>query len=194
MARPRSVDDEAILDATRVVLGQEGPSGLTLAAVGRQVGLAPATLIQRFGSKRGLLLASAARSPEMVRRAYAESEARATSPLAALYDVATSSVAHIVKREEIGNGLGFVQLDVGDPDFRVHALAHSQAIEDGSARFLHAAREAGELVDDVDVAALARTVLVTFQGALIIWAIHGGGTLSDFVREQLDRILNPYLP
>lgn len=193
MARPRTVDDEAILDATRAVLTQHGPSGLTLAAVGRQVGLSAAALVQRFGSKRGLLLASAARSPEMVRRAYAESEARAGSPLAALYDVSTSAVAHITRREEIGNGLGFVQLDVADPDFRVHALAYSKAIEDGTARFLAAAVEVGELGPDTDVPRLARTVLVGFQGALVVWAIHGGGTLSDFVREQLDQLLGPYL-
>ena len=56
MARPRLISDDTILDATRQVLAELGPAKLTLAAVGSRVGLAPSTLMQRFGSKRGLLL------------------------------------------------------------------------------------------------------------------------------------------
>jgi AcrR family transcriptional regulator len=107
LARPRLVSDDAILDATRQVLAEWGPVKLTLAAVGAKVGLAPPTLMQRFGSKRGLLLASAARSPLMVLRAAEEAQARNTSPLATLRDFALTSVAHMKHREELGNGFGF---------------------------------------------------------------------------------------
>jgi AcrR family transcriptional regulator len=194
VARPRLISDDAILDATRQVLAELGPVKLTLAAVGTRVGLAPPTLMQRFGSKRGLLLASAARSPLMVLREVEAAEARNTSPLAALRDFALTSVAHIKHREELGNGLGFVQLDVADPEFRAHALAHSAAIVDSCARLLTAAREAGELKPDVDVPALARFTLVCFNGALQVWAVNGWGSLTDFLRDQLDLLLSPYLP
>jgi AcrR family transcriptional regulator len=194
VARPRLISDDAILDATRQVLAELGPVKLTLAAVGTRVGLAPPTLMQRFGSKRGLLLASAARSPLMVLREVEAAEARNTSPLAALRDFALTSVAHIKHREELGNGLGFVQLDVADPEFRAHALAHSAAIVDSCARLLMAAREAGELKPDVDVPALARFTLVCFNGALQVWAVNGWGSLTDFLRDQLDLLLSPYLP
>ncbi|MEV6284282.1 TetR family transcriptional regulator [Kribbella sp. NPDC051770] len=193
MARPRLIDDDAVLDATRVVLAELGPLKLTLAAVGARAGLSAPTLIQRFGSKRGLLLASAARSPLMVLRAAEEAEARNTSPLAALRDFALSSVAHIERREQLGNGLGFVQLDVADPEFRAHALAHSTAIIDTTRRMLSAAQEAGELVSAADVDALARLTLVCFNGALQVWAVNGWGTLTDFLRDQLDLLLAPYL-
>jgi AcrR family transcriptional regulator len=194
VARPRLISDDTILDATRQVLAELGPAKLTLAAVGARVGLAPPTLMQRFGSKRGLLLASAARSPVMVLRAVEEAEARNSSPMAALRDFALSSIAHIKHREELGNGLGFVQLDVADPEFRAHALAHSAAIVDSSARLLAAAQLAGELKPDVDVPALARLTLVCFNGALQVWAVNGWGSLTEFLRDQLDMLLSPYLP
>lgn len=193
MARPRLISDDTILDATRQVLAELGPTKLTLAAVGARVGLAPPTLMQRFGSKRGLLLASAARSPRMVLLAAAEAEARNTSPLATLRDFALSSVAHIKHREELGNGLGFVQLDVADPEFRAHALAHSAAIVDSCTRLLAAAQEAGELKPEADVPALARLCLVCFNGSLQVWAVNGWGSLTDFLRDQLDQLLSPYL-
>src|SRR5690348_612049 len=193
MARPRLVDDDAILDATREVLAELGPLKLTLAAVGSRVGLAAPTLMQRFGSKRGLLLASAARSPLMVERLAAEVAARNTSPLATLRDFALSAVAQIERREQLGNGLGFVQLDVADPDFRRHALAHSAAIVDSCERFYRAAVAAGELRADTDVPALSRHTLVCFNGALQVWAVNGWGSLREFLTEQLDLLIAPYL-
>ncbi|WP_328524560.1 TetR/AcrR family transcriptional regulator [Kribbella sp. NBC_00359] len=191
MARPRLVSDEVILDATREVLAELGPGKLTLAAVGARAGLAPPTLLQRFGSKRGLLLASAARSPSMLLRAAEEAEARNTSPLAALRDFALTAVAHIKHREELGNG--FVQLDVADPEFRQYALAHSAAIVDTCARFYQAAVEAGELRPNIDVPALARHTLVCLAGALQVWAVNDWGSLHDFLTDQLDLTIGPYL-
>jgi AcrR family transcriptional regulator len=193
MARPRLVSDDVILDATRQVLAELGPVKLTLAAVGSRVGLAPPTLMQRFGSKRGLLLASAARSPELVRREAAAAAARNTSPLATLRDFAVSAVADITRREELGDRLGFVQLDVADPEFRRHALAHSAAIVDSCAEFYRAAVAAGELRADTDVPALARHTLVCLNGALQVWAVNGWGSLTEFVAEQLNQVVAPYL-
>ncbi|HEY3560028.1 MAG TPA: TetR family transcriptional regulator [Kribbella sp.] len=193
MARPRLVSDDVILDATREVLAELGPLKLTLAAVGSRVGLAAPTLMQRFGSKRGLLLASAARSPLMVERLAAEVAGRNTSPLATLRDFALSAVAHIERREQLGNGLGFVQLDVADPEFRQHALAHSAAIVDSCDRFYRAAVAAGELRADTDVPALARHTLVCFNGALQVWAVNGWGSLTEFLTEQLDLLIAPHL-
>ncbi|MET7278317.1 helix-turn-helix domain-containing protein [Kribbella sp. NPDC005582] len=182
MARPRLVDDETILDATRRVLAEAGPAKLTLAAVSARVGLAPPTLMQRFGNKRGLLLASAARSPQLVLRAAATAEAAHTSPLAILRDFA-----------QLGDGLGFGRLDIADPEFREHALAHSAAIVNSCARFYRAAVEAGELRAETDVPALARHTLVCFNGALQVWAVNGWGSLATFLSEQLELLLASYL-
>ena len=57
--RPRATSDEDLLAATHRVVSRLGPN-LTLADVAKEAGVSPATLMQRFGSKRGLLLAFAA--------------------------------------------------------------------------------------------------------------------------------------
>ena len=56
MSRHRTLPDEQVIAAAARVIGRLGPARLTLADVAREAGLAPATLLQRFGSKRGLLL------------------------------------------------------------------------------------------------------------------------------------------
>ena len=73
--RPRTVSDEAILAATARMIGRVGPVRLTLADVGGEVGLSPATLLQRFGSKRGLLIALVEQSVHGVDRSFRDRRA-----------------------------------------------------------------------------------------------------------------------
>ncbi len=61
--RPRETSDEEILDATARVMQRLGPTQLTLADVAKEAGVVPATLIQRFGTKRGLLLTLCGTAP-----------------------------------------------------------------------------------------------------------------------------------
>src|SRR5436305_14373924 len=56
MARPRRISDEAVLAGALKVMFRNGPGEFTLAAVAAEVGIAPPTLVQRFGDKRGLIL------------------------------------------------------------------------------------------------------------------------------------------
>jgi AcrR family transcriptional regulator len=62
--RPRQASDAEILAAALTAILRHGPVRLTLAHVAREAGLSPAALVQRFGSKRGLLLAVASGGPE----------------------------------------------------------------------------------------------------------------------------------
>src|SRR5215470_14861399 len=88
MPRPRETTDDAILEAAGRAIAKVGPARLTLAHVAAEVGVAPATLLQRFGSKRGLLLALARQAAAGTGGEYAAIRAAHPSPLAALFAVA----------------------------------------------------------------------------------------------------------
>ena len=75
MGRPRTKPDAAVLEAAGRVFGTVGP-GFTLADVAKEAGLAPATLVQRFGSKRGLLLAVSKLAAEGADACFAQIRAR----------------------------------------------------------------------------------------------------------------------
>ena len=66
--RPRETTDEEILSATARVMQRLGPTQITLADVAKEAGVVPATLIQRFKTKRGLLLAACRTAPDAVPR------------------------------------------------------------------------------------------------------------------------------
>lgn len=188
--RQRSVSDDAILGATAVVVSRLGPARMTLADIGKEVGLSPATLLQRFGSKRGLLLKLAQLGAEMVAPCFAPLRG-AASPMAALISAATAITQHMSTPEQLANGLAFVQMDVSDPEFHAFALEHSRQTIAGYRMLLDAAVAQGEL-RPCDTARLARAVTALSGGSLIEWAIHRKGTAAAWVRQDIESLLDPY--
>lgn len=170
-------------------MAQHGPARLTLADVAVEAGLSPATLVQRFGSKRGLLLAVArAAAPDARRRFATPSRDDQPGPLEGLIGVLSGLVAGIT-REAMANHIAFLGIDVGDPDFRALAAAQGSDLRAGAAGLLAEAIEAGEVRSKTDAVALARAVHVTFNGSLIAWALDGEGPVEETVEADLRALL-----
>ncbi|WP_327733167.1 TetR/AcrR family transcriptional regulator [Streptomyces nojiriensis] len=191
--RPRGVADEAILRAAAEVMGRVGPAGLTLAAVAREVGLVPGTLVQRFGSKRGLILALADQSvrdtdalPDRIRGEHG-------SALEALAALLAERIAPMVSPEAFANHLAFLCMDLTDPELRERALAVHEAQGRAVGTLLAQALSTGELRATTDVEALTATVQAVTSGAGLVWALDREGTLARRVRHGLDAVLAPHI-
>ena len=189
--RPRSVSDEAIFDAVAEEVTAVGPSGLTLMGVARRAGLSAPALTQRFGSKRGLLVAFAARETTGIGGIVADAREGASGPLEALRRTLVGLPGPITTREGVANNLAFLQLDLTDPDLHRHAADLSRALRAELASLLEEAERNGEVVvDSCDV--LADSLYTVYCGALLTWAIDGTGELADWLGERIDRTLAPY--
>src|SRR5688572_7306508 len=123
--RPRTIDDGAILEAAARTISRLGPSNFTLADVAGAVGLSPATLVQRFGSKRGLMLALAEQGVAGVDACFANARAAHRAPLGALVAAATEMTRYVDTPEEMANHLAFLQIDLSDPEFHRLMLENS---------------------------------------------------------------------
>jgi AcrR family transcriptional regulator len=188
--RPRTVSDEEILRATAEVIGRMGPHRMTLADVGAAVGLSAAALVQRFGSKRRLLLRLTS-GEGGVDDAFALASHASSSPLSALEE-AMASFGHMARTpEEMANHLAFLQMDLSDPDFHRNAKAHFDATMEATRRLLEEAVRRGEL-KATDTVSLAKAVNSVTSGALLNWAIHREGTAESSIRRELAVLLGPY--
>jgi AcrR family transcriptional regulator len=177
--------------AARVV-SRIGPARLTLADVAAEAGVSPATLVQRFGSKRGLLLALVKLAPDTVDGEFARLRAAHPSPLAAVRAVAECMAGMAPTPGELANHLAFLVMDLTDPDFHRPALEHARAFAAELKALLDEAVAAGELAR-CDTASLARLVQETIHGALVSWAIFREGTAQEWVRRDMETLLAPYL-
>ena len=188
--RPRTATDADLLLATHRAVSRVGPSRLTLADVAAEAGVAPATLVQRFGSKRGLLLALVQQGSSGVADEMAAIRAH-PSPLAGLRAFADCMAGMAPTPEELANHLAFLTTDLTDPDFHRHALEQARAFQAELKALLEAAVAASELTP-CDTDRLARLVQEMLHGALVAWAIYREGTAREWVRQDLETLLAPY--
>ena len=192
MPRPRTVDDIEILAATARVIARLGPARLTLAAVGAEVGLAAATLVQRFGSKRDLLLALTRRGSAGHFARLREIRLRHRGAVRRLREYLLCIAELADTPDEMANHLAFLQLDLTDAGFRRHARAAFRRTEKDVKELLVDAVEGDEL-RACDPARLAPVLVAVVQGALLAWAVEQRGAARRRVARRIDTVLAPYL-
>jgi AcrR family transcriptional regulator len=189
--RPRQTSDEAILMATMRVMQRRSPVDLTLADVAKEAGVVPATLIQRFGTKRGLLLAACRTAPGGIPEQFSAARAKYGSLLKTLIELYAEGSGSASTPEAVANGLAYLQIDLIDPEFHAITLAQFTVIRDQTRKLLDDAVAANEL-KPCDTAALARLVQQVHGGAMLDWAVYRKGSLAAWLRRTLEGLLAPY--
>ena len=192
--RPRKVSDEEVFAAAGRAMQRLGPGDLTLAEIAAEAGVTAGALAQRFGSKRALLLAladaAAASAGELVRdirRAH-------RSPLAAVRAYAECLAELAASPAVLARNLAYLQIDLGDPDFRQRLAAQGKATRAELLELLGEAVDSGELKRGTEPRALLRVLEVALNGALFTWACYREGTAAGFMRSVVDGVLAPYRP
>jgi AcrR family transcriptional regulator len=166
MPRKRSVSDEAILDAALRIAETAGPAALTFQALSAEAGLAPATLVQRFGTKAALLQAALLRAWDMLDEATADADAEAGDgpdgvvamlrALAGQYDPSEDADQILLLRE-----------DLRDPVLRGRGQAWIATLAAAVERRLPDAPPG-----------VGRLVVSTWQGSLTVWQFERDGDLD----------------
>jgi AcrR family transcriptional regulator len=191
--RPRKVSDDQLFAATHAVMSRVGPRELTLAAIAKEAGVTAAVLVQRFGSKRALLLALSAKYSEGAGEFLSQFAKKHASPLAALRAYADCMAGMAASPAALARNLAYLQIDLTDPDFRRHLVKQARATRAGLQRMVRAAVNAGELSLRVKPSQLARTIETVLSGSLLTWGFYREGTAAKWMRADLEAVLAPWL-
>lgn len=175
------------------VMQRRGPAELGLREVAAEAGITAGALVQRFGSKRGMLLAHARHAAATGDVGVNVPAPRSVSPLDTVRSI-TAIYARLANSPRAAvRSLAYLLNDVADPALRRHLLRLSRAARTWYVRQLTDAVAAGELRADVDVQALARLIEVTLRGSFLCWTLYRERPAADWLREDLDAMLRPYL-
>ena len=177
MPRPKRFSDDEVLESAARVMFRAGPSEFTLAEVAAEAGIAPATLVQRFGGKHGLIV-----------RAIQWDNTRFAGMLEALPDATGAAAVIAVFRlltpevQEVGafaDQLLWLRLDMRDPDLNALARERFRLLREAVAARLPplalAPADAAQLIE------------AQWQGALNQWGVAPEGSLADYVTQSLAR-------
>lgn len=177
MARPRTVTDDAILDAAMNLMYREGPDALTFAAVGKMVGLSPATLVQRYPTKATFLQAAMLRGWDQLDETTAElDQSAALSPEGAV-DMLVSMIPPGMSDAENSMGLAILREDMRDPVLRARGVAWRKALAAALGRRLSQ--------DPAEQDRLGTMLASQWQGAQIWWGFDQSGPPAEVIGKEL---------
>lgn len=171
MARRKSIPDETIYGAVRALLVEGGDKAVSFATVSQATGLAAPTLVQRYGSRDGMLRAALMAAWDALDAATDTAEAEA--PLSA--KGAQMLLKALGAESCIGADLSLLATEFRDPQLRVRAEAWRARVETALALRL------GGTVSGREAAAI---LFAAWQGQRQWLAAGGKGfKLKDAVRR-----------
>jgi AcrR family transcriptional regulator len=178
--RPRTIADPDLLDAALGLMHDQGPAALTFASVARATGLAPATLVQRFGSKDGLMEAALLHAWDELDARTASADARFAVTPAGAIELLVSLSRH-GDRDRFANGLLILREDFRHPRLRERGDIWGTGLALILGRRLTA--DPGRQDD------LGRLMANQWQGAMLWWGFARDGRVEDYVSEELGSFL-----
>lgn len=186
MARPRTISDDTLVSAAAAVIGRRGPA-FTIADVAAEAGVAAGTLIGRFGSKRGLLLAvaaaSGARTVERMRAGGTGASAVRGALLAGAEGLEDPAAA--------ANHLAQLGADLADPELRAALLADHRARR---AELRRLVADAPDLPRAPAPGRAADILLALVDGTLLAWSLDPRGALVARLSADADAVLDAWRP
>jgi len=181
MSRRKTLSDEEILDRALPVMGRAGPAGFTLGDLAAEIGLSPATLLQRFGSKRRLIERSFARDNERFARWIADlPQGRGMAATLDVYRAATADI-HDDPGSELADHLLWLREDIRDPTFNAMARERFALFRAAILKRLPPTRLPRDEV--------VRILDAQCHGAIMQWAIEPRGSLTGYVMKSLTAVL-----
>jgi AcrR family transcriptional regulator len=191
--RPQKATDEQIFAATYRAMQRLGPGELTLAAIAGEAGVTPGLLVQRFGSKRDLLLRLAALAARSAGDVIAGLRRDHPSPLAALRAYADCMARMAASPAAFARSLAYLQIDLTDPAFRRHLVRQARATRTGLESLIGDAIAARELIPATNARSLARTVEAVVGGSMLAWAFYREGPAARWVTEDVEAVIKPWV-
>lgn len=189
MPPKKIIDDDQVLEKALFVISEKGPETFTLADVGKAVGLAPATLMQRFGSKRALLIKAAKHVPAKLKCDLEKLKAKALPWDAELMVLLSEVPEGFGTRQDIANSLGLLKLDMIDPELHPIARELMDGVRTRIRELLEQAKLERELVSKIAVDVLAWELDALRHGLVIQWTLSGDGPLQDWLKKGISNYL-----
>jgi AcrR family transcriptional regulator len=191
--RPRKASDDDVFTAAYAVMQRVGPRELTLAHIAEEAGVTAGALVQRFGSKRELLLKLSERFAGGTAEMFAQLRASHRSPLAAIRAYADCMAGMAATPAALIRNLSYLQLDLTDDNLRKNLAVSARATRDELQKLVREAVAAKELVATTNGRQLARTIEAVIGGSMLAWAYYQEGAAAKWIRDDLNAVLKPYL-
>lgn len=180
-----------MLRAAGAVIGRLGP-GFTLADVAGEAGIAAGTLVRRFGSKHGLLVAMSRASTEETRRELRGALAAAGDPVEAVTETLVRRYAPLDDPATAPNHLAQLAFDLADERLRALLAEYHAAVREELEPVLRRAVAAGALPGAPAPRVAAGILTALADGTAVHWSTRPAGSLTERLRTDLGAVIEAW--
>jgi len=186
MPRVKKLSDEAVLDLALQAMLEHGPQATTLPLLGRAVGLSPATLLQRFGSK-GQLFERVFERAQAGLVDHLAARPQGPDPRADLLALLHRQAEPFVTRAHAAGHLALLVQDITDETRRLATQQYLHALRKGIARDL-------SRLGCPDPDPLAIRLEALWSGLMLQWAIQDEvASVHDWLDTHFGPVLDALL-
>ncbi|WP_439617419.1 TetR/AcrR family transcriptional regulator [Shinella sp.] len=186
MTRNKTISDEAVLDALLSLILTIGPDNLTFAKAAGACGLAPATLVQRYGDRQGLVRSILLRSWDRLDADTAAADAELPVTVAGAVDLLMRLMPPELADQNASDGLLLLREDVRDPVLRARGARWARQIVEALGRRLSAEPQEAER--------LGSQLACVWQGAHTWWAFTQAEPFEVAMRRVLEDWCRSVIP
>lgn len=181
MARPRKLSNDDVLVAALGIVHGQGPDHLTFATASEACGLSPATLVQRFGTRDGLLRAALLRAWDNLYARTAELARSAPPTPQGAIDLLVSLSGSYGGIEAYAEGLKVLREDFRDPELRARGAAWKRQLIEIIERCF--------VMVPIAPNGIGLLLISQWQGSLLWWAFEPERRVDEHVAEHLGRFV-----
>jgi AcrR family transcriptional regulator len=175
MSRRKAISDDELLARALPVMARAGPSGFTLADIARETGVAPATLLQRFGDKQTLIERAFSRDNDrFVLWLESLPAGKGVDAVIRIYSQATKLFG---EDTSLADHLLWLREDIRNPVLNRLSRRRFKLFRAEIVKRLPPMRIPADRV--------ARLLDAQFHGAVVQWALEPQGRLDTFVLRSL---------
>lgn len=189
MSQKKLLDDETVLKQALLAFSVHGAENFTLADIGRWVGLAPATLLQRFGSKQQLLVQAAKQAHIQLKQDLEILKNRNLPWDEELLELLSGMPEGFGSRHEIANSLGILKLDMIDPELHPIARTLFNSLRMRIEELLTKGASQGDLDPSLAISEITWELEALRHGLVIQWTLSGEGTLHPWIQNKFTSYL-----
>lgn len=184
MPRKKTIDDETLLKMVLEVITKVGPTTFSLKDLRKKTGLSPATLLQRFGSKKNILHKAIELSNSHLGDRFTNRVAISKSPTEEIINIYLDLSMQFSRPIDVANGLDILKLDITEKKLNKLTRKYFEIRRKKIEYLIILAQEKNEITSKINAAELVLTLESLWQGSIMLWALIGKGQIHEWLKKR----------
>lgn len=190
MPRIKKIEDTEILTKILEVIKEMGTTEFSLEDLRKATGLSPATLLQRFGSKKNILyksieLANVQLKNNLIKsRSINKSNIKTRSYIDEIIKIYLELGAAFSSPKDVAGGLDILKLDINDKKLNTLTRRYFATRREKIESLLTLAQNNKELSTHIVSSELVWNLESLWQGSIMLWALTGKGPINKWLIQR----------